>query len=98
MSVPDCVSAASGSASAKARSARQIGVTFQQVQKYESGDSRIAPSRLFGLAKLLDVRVSYFFDDMPSHVLAGRPVSLPRRKARLGDADAPFYRDKDAPK
>ncbi len=41
------------------------------------------------------MRVSYFFDDMPSNVLAGRPVSLPRRKASLGDADAPFDRDKD---
>jgi transcriptional regulator with XRE-family HTH domain len=42
--------------------ANAIGVTFQQVQKYEQGTNRIGGSRLAGIAKALDVPVSYFFD------------------------------------
>lgn len=44
--------------------ARMVGITFQQVQKYERGANRIVASRLFELAKVLDVPVSYFFDDL----------------------------------
>ena len=42
-----------------------IGLTFQQVQKYERGANRIGASRLFNLSQVLDVPVSFFFDDMP---------------------------------
>jgi transcriptional regulator with XRE-family HTH domain len=42
-----------------------IGLTFQQVQKYERGANRIGASRLFDLSRVLDVPVSFFFDDMP---------------------------------
>jgi transcriptional regulator with XRE-family HTH domain len=45
-----------------------IGLTFQQVQKYERGANRIGASRLFELSKVLDVPVSFFFDDMTSEV------------------------------
>ncbi|MGE5148150.1 MAG: helix-turn-helix domain-containing protein [Candidatus Eiseniibacteriota bacterium] len=45
-----------------------IGLTFQQVQKYERGANRIGASRLFELSKVLDVPVSFFFDDMASEV------------------------------
>lgn len=41
-----------------------IGLTFQQVQKYERGANRIGASRLFELSRVLDVPVSYFFEDM----------------------------------
>jgi transcriptional regulator with XRE-family HTH domain len=40
-----------------------IGVTFQQVQKYERGVSQIGASRLFELSRALDVPISFFFDD-----------------------------------
>jgi transcriptional regulator with XRE-family HTH domain len=40
-----------------------IGVTFQQVQKYERGANRIGASRLQELSRILDVPVSFFFDD-----------------------------------
>ncbi len=40
-----------------------IGVTFQQVQKYESGESRVGASRLHELSLVLDVPVAFFFDD-----------------------------------
>jgi len=39
-----------------------LGLTFQQVQKYESGANRVAPSRLYRMSKLFKVRVSAFFD------------------------------------
>ena len=42
-----------------------LGLTFQQVQKYERGANRIGSSRLFELGQILDVPVSFFFDDMP---------------------------------
>ena len=44
---------------------KAIGLTFQQVQKYEKGSNRIAASMLHRIAQLLDVPVSFFFDDMP---------------------------------
>src|SRR5476649_3090144 len=43
-----------------------IGLTFQQVQKYERGANRVGASRLYDLSKVLDVPVSFFFDDMPA--------------------------------
>ncbi len=39
-----------------------IGLTFQQVQKYERGSNRISASRLFELARILDVPVTYFYE------------------------------------
>ncbi|KAA1053914.1 helix-turn-helix domain-containing protein [Azospirillum argentinense] len=47
-----------------------IGLTFQQVQKYERGANRIGASRLFKLSQVLDVPVSFFFDDMPAEAAA----------------------------
>ena len=40
---------------------RAVGVTFQQVQKYENGANRIGASNLFKIAQVMDVDVSYFF-------------------------------------
>ena len=45
--------------------ARAVGLTFQQIQKYERGSNRIGSSRLFQFSKVLDVPISFFFDDMP---------------------------------
>ena len=50
-----------------------IGLTFQQVQKYERGSNRISASRLFALTRVLDVPIEYFFDDMPAAVEACSP-------------------------
>ncbi len=52
-----------------------VGLTFQQIQKYERGSNRMGSSRLYEFGKVLDVPVSYFFDEMPSNVLAGRTAS-----------------------
>src|ERR1019366_10677585 len=42
-----------------------VGLTFQQIQKYERGANRIGASRLFDMARALDVPVQFFFDEMP---------------------------------
>jgi len=41
--------------------AEQLGLTFQQLQKYESGANRISASRLWQIAQILDVPISWFF-------------------------------------
>lgn len=43
-----------------------LGVTFQQVQKYEKGTNRVGASRLQAIASVLEVPVSYFFQDAPT--------------------------------
>ncbi len=53
-----------------------IGLTFQQVQKYECGANRIGSSRLYDLGRVLDVPVSFFFDDMPEQAAAASPARL----------------------
>ncbi|MCW8836615.1 MAG: helix-turn-helix domain-containing protein [Rhodospirillales bacterium] len=53
-----------------------LGLTFQQVQKYERGANRVGASRLFDLSKILNVPVSFFFDDMPKD-LGGEGSSNP---------------------
>ena len=71
-----------------------VGLTFQQVQKYERGSNRIGSSRLYEFAKVLDVPVSYFFDEMPANALAGRPMSGRGRKG-FGETGTPFEQEKD---
>lgn len=44
--------------------ARKLNLSFQQIQKYEIGSNRVAASRLFELAKILDVPPSYFFEGL----------------------------------
>lgn len=44
--------------------ARKLGLTFQQVQKYENGTNRVSASRLAGVAEALGVPVGYFFIDL----------------------------------
>lgn len=42
-----------------------LGITFQQIQKYEKGMNRVGASRLQAIANILNVPVTFFFDDMP---------------------------------
>jgi transcriptional regulator with XRE-family HTH domain len=79
-----------------------LGLTFQQVQKYERGVNRIGSSRLFELGQILDVPVSFFFDDMPrgGHVagqVAGLGLGGPVRVPGFGLAEeaAAFEHDLD---
>ncbi len=59
-----------------------IGVSYQQMQKYECGTNRISASRLFALSRVLDVPVEYFFDDMPAAVAASSPANKKRSRAK----------------
>ncbi len=59
-----------------------IGLTFQQVQKYERGVNRIGASRLLAIARVLDVSINYFFEDMPPEVAAISPATKGRGKAK----------------
>lgn len=52
------------------RLGKSLGLTFQQVQKYERGINRVGASRLFDLSRVLDVPISFFFDDMPDTLSA----------------------------
>ncbi len=70
--------------------ARAVGVTFQQVQKYENASNRMGSSRLFQFARLLDVPVAYFFEQIPAGALPGR-----RRSTALAEEATPFQDDKD---
>lgn len=47
---------------------KQIGVTFQQIQKYERGINRMGASRLYDFSRALGVQVSYFFDGFGDYV------------------------------
>ncbi len=58
-----------------------LGLTFQQVQKYENGKNRIGSSRLYDLARVLDVSAEYFFEEMPAEVAASSPAQK-RHKAK----------------
>jgi transcriptional regulator with XRE-family HTH domain len=63
--------------------AEGIGLTFQQVQKYEKGTNRISASRLQHIAHILGVGVTYFFDGAP-----GLPGAAPNG---TGTAPSPVY-------
>lgn len=59
-----------------------LGLTFQQVQKYEKGTNRIGASRLQQISSILQVPVSFFFEGAPS---VGAPVP------GMSDAPSPTY-------
>ena len=52
--------------------AKQIGVKFQQVQKYETGANRVSASRLWQLCEALNVPVSFFFEGYPGDKLSSK--------------------------
>jgi transcriptional regulator with XRE-family HTH domain len=56
--------------------AQALGLTFQQVQKYERGANRVSASKLFQIAQYLDVEVGYFFDQLADAAASskGRPI------------------------
>jgi transcriptional regulator with XRE-family HTH domain len=61
-----------------------LGLTFQQVQKYEKGTNRIGASRLQQIAQILQVPVSFFFEGAPSAITIGRHEGL-------SEAPSPAY-------
>ncbi len=74
---------------------RALGVTFQQVQKYERGMNRISASRLFDVARCLTVPVGYFFEDLTEDAVAARDEEVKVTVASdpvQGGADDPMTR------
>ena len=61
-----------------------LGLTFQQVQKYEKGTNRIGASRLQQISQILQVPVSFFFDGAPHIPGSGRAEGM-------GEAPSPAY-------
>jgi transcriptional regulator with XRE-family HTH domain len=68
-----------------------LGLTFQQVQKYERGVNRIGASRLFDLARILDVPIGFFFDDMPDAL--GGSMNTVRRAIGFAEQQDGFEDD-----
>lgn len=64
------------------RLAKALGLTFQQVQKYERGTNRVGASRLFHISQVMDVPVSFFFEEMNRASAEG-----------LGEDPAPYEGD-----
>jgi transcriptional regulator with XRE-family HTH domain len=56
--------------------AKRIGLTFQQVQKYETGANRISASKLYEISCALAVRVAYFFDELEGQTPSGENPQL----------------------
>ena len=67
----------------------ELGLTFQQVQKYEKGTNRIGSSRLYELSRVFDVPVEHFFEGMPPEAAASLPAK------RRGGAKEPVSHDPD---
>ena len=63
-----------------------VGLTFQQIQKYERGLNRIGASRLYQFCKALDVPVSFFFDEMPGD-MGSQPFSTSQAQKATYDED-----------
>jgi len=59
----------------------ELNITFQQVQKYKRGANRISASRLWDISQILDVPISYFFDDMSENTMPSSPRWLSRGDA-----------------
>ena len=62
-----------------------LGVTFQQVQKYEKGTNRISASRLQHISQILQVPVPFFFEGAPA------ASGIPRAAQGTADAPSPAY-------
>ena len=64
--------------------AHGLGLTFQQVQKYEKGSNRIGASRLFELARILGVNIQYFFEEL-SEPVNRNAIGIPSFAESAGD-------------
>lgn len=65
----------------------QMGITFQQIQKYERGTNRVSSSRLFDLTRILGVTLAYFFDEIGDDVAKQSPGALQGRAPKAVDLE-----------
>lgn len=73
--------------------AGDVGVTFQQVQKYESGHNRVSASRLFDISRVLNCPISYFFEDINSETTGGREMPNPREREGVREEEGEYEAD-----
>ena len=64
-----------------------MGLTFQQIQKYERGRNRISASRMWDFSKILGVDANFFFEDMPQDIADQSPRSFVYVPNILDDSD-----------
>ena len=67
--------------------AEAVGIKFQQIQKYETGMNRVSASRLWDIANVLGVNVSFFFDGL---------AEQPNTQGQASDMPADILTDKEA--
>jgi transcriptional regulator with XRE-family HTH domain len=65
--------------------ASSLGISFQQLQKYETGTNRISAARLFEISRELDVPVSWFFEDLQTE--EGQPAAVAPADPALHSAE-----------
>ncbi|MCQ2741269.1 MAG: helix-turn-helix domain-containing protein [Alphaproteobacteria bacterium] len=75
--------------------AELLGLTFQQIQKYEKGLNRVSASRLWDFSVVMDTPVSFFYEDMDKKVVKQSPrmFSNPAMGASLNDSVESFNAD-----
>jgi transcriptional regulator with XRE-family HTH domain len=66
--------------------AEQVGIKFQQIQKYETGANRVSASRLWDISEVLDVPVSFFFEGLDVDAEKANGESVPADL--MGDKEA----------
>ena len=67
--------------------AEQVGIKFQQIQKYETGANRVSASRLWDISEAMEVPVNFFFEGIENEVaVAGSSESVPADL--MGDKEA----------
>lgn len=73
-----------------------VGLTFQQIQKYEKGANRVGASRLYQFSRILDVPIDYFFEDMPAGLgtVKGQ-VAKGKAEQEAGTAGGPTGKQQD---
>ncbi|RWX81472.1 XRE family transcriptional regulator [Neorhizobium lilium] len=54
----------------------QLGITFQQIQKYERGANRVSASMLHDIARVMETQIAYFFEDLPTWTLRAQRQQL----------------------
>ena len=72
----------SGDTDCQTKLGQAIGVTFQQVQKYENGANRVGASNLYKMAKAMGVDVGFFYDGIPQSAAKGKGKGTRGRRAR----------------
>ncbi len=72
----------------------KLGITFQQIQKYERGINRVSASRLYQMSRILDVPVSFFFHDLDEGAGARSPDDILLKPETLEFVRA-YYRISD---